>query len=70
MLRLNELKLPLDHSDSDLREAICRRLRLQPPQLHSQRLVKRSIDARRRDAIQFIYSVELELDPELEQQLL
>ncbi|MEY2645020.1 MAG: hypothetical protein RLZZ611_1669 [Cyanobacteriota bacterium] len=70
VLRLNELKLPLDHSDSDLREAICRRLRLQPPQLHSQRLVKRSIDARRRDAIQFIYSVELELDPELEQQLL
>jgi uncharacterized FAD-dependent dehydrogenase len=70
VLRLSELKLPLDHDAADLTAAICRRLRLSPEQLLSQQLVKRSIDARRRDAIQFSYSVEIGLDPALEQQLL
>ncbi|MEY3928327.1 MAG: hypothetical protein RLZZ516_37 [Cyanobacteriota bacterium] len=70
VLRLSELKLPLDHSASDLTAAICRRLRLQPEQLLSQTLVKRSIDARRRESIQFSYSVEIGLDAALEQLLL
>lgn len=61
MLRLSELKLPLDHSEAALVAAICRRLRLQPEQLRSHRLVKRSVDARRRGAIQLVYSLDLEL---------
>ena len=70
MLRLSELKLPLDHSDADLTDALCRRLRIRPEQLLEQRLVKRSIDARRRQAIQLAYSVEIRLEAQLEQQLL
>jgi len=70
VLRLNELKLPLDHDPEALSEAICRRLKIQPEQLLQQRVVKRSIDARRRSAIQLSYGVELALEPELEQQLL
>jgi len=70
VLRLNELKLPLDHDPQALEEAICRRLKIQPEQLQQHRVVKRSIDARRKSAIQLSYGVELALEPELEQQLL
>ena len=69
-LRLHQLKLPLDHGEADLVAAICRRLKLQPEQLLQHRVVKRSVDARRKAAIQLTYSVELELEGPLEQQLL
>jgi len=62
VLRLSELKLPLDHSQADLEEAICRRLAISRSQLLSHRLVKRSVDARRRAAIALVYSLDLELD--------
>ena len=70
MLRLNELKLPLDHSPEDLREAISRRLRIQPEELLQHRVVKRSIDARRKSNIQLSYGLELGLEPALAQRLL
>ena len=62
MLRLSELKLPLDHSDADLEAAILRRLRLAPGELRGHRLVKRSVDARRRGAIALVYCLDLELE--------
>jgi uncharacterized FAD-dependent dehydrogenase len=46
VLRLSELKLPLDHTDDELSAAICRRLRL---------------DARRHRPIRLVYSLDLEL---------
>ena len=61
LLRLSELRLPLDHSATDLDAAILKRLRLQPAALLSHRLVKRSVDARRPGAIQLVYSLDLEL---------
>ena len=59
MLRLSELRLPLEHGSNDLQEAVLRRLRIPPDQLLEHRLVKRSIVARRRDRIQVIYSVDV-----------
>lgn len=59
--RLSELKLPLDHSPGDLEAAILRRLQLPATSLVGYRLVKRSIDARRRGAIQVVYCLDLEL---------
>lgn len=59
MLRLSELKLPLDHPEDALQKAVLKRLRVPPDDVFEQRLVKRSIDARRRDQIQLIYSVDV-----------
>ena len=68
MLRLSELKLPLDHSAADLEAAIIRRLKLPATSLAGHTLVKRSIDARRRGAIQVVYCLDLELTlPEKDQ---
>ena len=60
-LRLSELKLPLDHSPDDLEAAILRRLRQPAAVLRSHRVVKRSVDARRRERIQLVYTLDLEL---------
>ena len=59
--RLSELKLPLDHSDAELEAAIAKRLKLKPEQLRGWSLVKRSVDARRRDQIRLVYSLDLDL---------
>lgn len=70
MLRLNALKLPLNHTPEELNAAVCRRLKIQPDQLRSQRVVKQSVDARRKSDIQLTYSLDLELEPDLESRLL
>ncbi|MBM5820636.1 MAG: FAD-dependent oxidoreductase, partial [Cyanobacteria bacterium K_DeepCast_150m_m2_101] len=71
MLRLNELKLPLDHEPEAINEALCRRLKLEANQLlEPPRVVKRSVDARRKSNIQLAYSVEFGLEPGQEQRLL
>ncbi len=61
MLRLSEVRLPLDHGPEDLEQAILRRLRIPPERLLSHRLIKRSIDARRRERIQLIYSLDVKV---------
>ena len=70
VLRLSELKLPLDHSDADLVAAIHRRLRLTPGELRGHRLVKRSVDARRRGVIALVYCLDLELEEAARRRLL
>ena len=42
MLRLSELKLPLDHPEDALLEAVLKRLRIPPNDVFEQRMVKRS----------------------------
>jgi uncharacterized FAD-dependent dehydrogenase len=70
VLRLSELKLPLDHSDDELAAAVIQRLRLRPDELRGHRVVKRSVDARRNQAIALVYSLDLELAPAAEKRLL
>ena len=62
MLRLSELRLPLDHGPDDLEQAVLRCLKIPRARLLHWQLVKRSVDARRRDRIQLIYSVDVEVD--------
>ena len=64
MLRLSELRLPLDHGPDDLEQAVLRCLKIPQARLLRCQLVKRSVDARRRDRIQLIYSVDVALDEE------
>ena len=61
MLRLSELRLELDHTEDDLEQAVLRCLRVSRDQLISHQLVKQSIDARRRDRIRIIYSVDVQV---------
>ena len=68
MLRINELKLPLDHTDEALRAAILQRLDIADEQLCSFTLFKRSYDARKKNSeLLFIYTLDVEtsVEPEL-----
>ncbi|MFK3646930.1 NAD(P)/FAD-dependent oxidoreductase [Lysobacter enzymogenes] len=60
MLRLTDLKLPLDHPEAALREAIVARLGIADDELAGYTVAKRSYDARRRGAIVLIYSVDVD----------
>lgn len=67
MLRITELKLPLDHPDEALREAIVQRLGIRDEQLLSFNLFKRSYDARKKNSeLLFIYTIDLEASNEAE----
>ena len=64
MLRLTELRLPLDHAESALRPAVVSRLGLADADLRSFSVVKRAYDARKKTAIQLSYSLDCELADE------
>ncbi len=64
MLRINELKLPLEHAEDALREAILLRLGIDGAALLGFSVFKRSYDARKRSAIVLIYSIDAELRDE------
>ncbi|MFT4675645.1 MAG: putative FAD-dependent dehydrogenase [Reinekea sp.] len=70
MLRLNEIKLALNHSEADLRAAICATLAIRDDALLSYSLFKRSYDARKKKNILLIYQIDALVSPELETQLL
>ena len=60
MIRVSNIKVPLDCDLSDLR-AICRdRLKLSPERIRSVKLSKKSVDARKKSDIHFIISLDIE----------
>jgi len=59
MLRLSELKLPLDHPAEAMAPAICARLAIPADDLLSFTIARRAHDARRKSAILMVYSVDV-----------
>ena len=72
MLRITELRLPLDHAQDALKPAIVARLGLKAgADLKDFTVFKRSYDARKKSAIILIYTVDCELaDPAMQTRLL
>jgi len=64
MLRLTDIKLPIDHDGGALNAAILKRLGVSAEALVDVQIFKRSVDARKRDAILYIYTVDVELKNE------
>ncbi|PVM87362.1 NAD(P)/FAD-dependent oxidoreductase [Caulobacter endophyticus] len=64
MLRLSELKLPLDHPPEAMAPAICARLGIDPADLLEVKLWRRAHDARRKSAILMVYTVDVALRDE------
>ena len=61
MIRLTELRLPLDHSPTALPTAIVQRLGIQVNDLINFTVFKRGYDARKRDAIVLVYTIDAEV---------
>ena len=64
MLRLNEVKLPLEHDEAALPAAILARLDIAAADLLGFTVFKRSYDARKRSAVVLIYSLHVEVRDE------
>ncbi len=66
MLRITDIKLPLDHDQAALAAAVVARLEIATEELTSFSVAKRSYDARKRTAIVLIYSVDVDTTREAE----
>ena len=65
MLRLTELRLPIDHDAAALRAAVLKRLSLSDKDLVSLTVFKRAADARKPKAIVWTYTLDLEVANEV-----
>ncbi|MFB9970239.1 NAD(P)/FAD-dependent oxidoreductase [Pseudoroseomonas cervicalis] len=64
MLRLTELKLPLDHSPEALRQVVLDRLGISDADLLDLQVFRRGHDARKKNAIHLIYTLDVALRDE------
>jgi uncharacterized FAD-dependent dehydrogenase len=69
-LRINDIKLPLDHGDAELRDAVLAALRVPEQELRGLQVVRRAYDARKKSAIQLIYNVDAVVTADVEQEVL
>ncbi len=65
MLRITELRLPLDHAEAALRLAVVARLGVADADLLSFQVFRRAWDARRKSAILLIYTIDCEVRDEV-----
>ncbi len=67
MLRLKDITLPFDHQEQALANSILKRLDIPKRQLLNFTIVRKAIDARRKDHIVAVYTIDAELknDPEV-----
>lgn len=64
MIRLNQIKLSLDSNESELYKIVCNMLHIQKSEIKELRIYKKSIDARDKSDIQFIYTLDLKIENE------
>lgn len=58
MLRVTDITLPIDHKPEDLGQAIADALGVPPHEMRSYEIVRKAVDARKKDHIVFVYSVD------------
>ncbi|BAU48357.1 hypothetical protein SVA_1803 [Sulfurifustis variabilis] len=64
MLRLTEIRLPLDHAEGEIEAAILKRLGIRADGLVRYTIARRGHDARRPSAIELVYTLDVEIEDE------
>lgn len=59
MLRIDQLKLPVGHTEEQLKKKLLRTLRIRKEELIQYHIRKRSLDARKKPELFYSYSVDL-----------
>jgi len=67
MIRITQIKLPIRHSSEEMILAIAKALKLAPDKIQDYRIIKKSIDARKKNEIKFIYAVDVTLTSDLKE---
>ena len=58
MLRITQFKLPVEHTEQQLRERLAKALRIAPDDLISYSIRKRSLDARKKPELFYVYTID------------
>lgn len=64
MLRINQLKLPVNHTQMQLRDKLLHTLRMREKELKQYIIRKRSLDARRKPELFYVYTIDFETPDE------
>ena len=64
MLRINEIKLPLDYTEEDIKQKAARFMKVQPSDIKSLSVFRRSVDSRKKQDVHFVFTVDVEVDAE------
>ena len=59
MIRMNQIKLPIGHTPDQLAQKICKLLHIKEQQIQEISIAKRSIDARKKPNLQYVYAVDV-----------
>src|SRR5512135_3479617 len=69
-LRIANIPLSLDEDESSLRPNAARMLQIEPESISELKIVRKSLDARKKNRIHFVYTVDLSLPAGEEEQIL
>ncbi len=61
MLRVNQVKLPVEHSETDLRKKAAKTAGIREEQIKSLKIVRRSLDARKKPDLYYLYALDVEV---------
>lgn len=61
MIRISQLKLDINHTEEDLRKKIVKQLKLPEQQIGEYKIIKKSIDARKKNEIKYIYTIDIKV---------
>ncbi len=64
MIRINQLTLPADHGPEDIKKKAAKLLRISEDEIADVRIIRRSVDARKKENILFSYIVDVALTQE------
>ncbi|SDK93384.1 NAD(P)/FAD-dependent oxidoreductase [Natronincola ferrireducens] len=64
MIRVPDIKLPIDHQQEEIKKAIIKKLRIREEDLTAYTIYKQSVDARKKDKVDFVYTIDVEVNQE------
>ena len=64
MLRISQLKLPVTHTEEDLKKKIVHTLMCRTEAVQSYEIIKQSLDARKKPELFYVYTVDVKADNE------
>lgn len=62
MYRIQQIKLPIDHSEEEFRAEVASEMKIPEEKINNIEIFRKSIDARKKDNILFIYAVDVETE--------
>ena len=64
MIRINGIRLSLTQTEEKLQDKILKTLRITPADLRNWKIVRRSLDARKKEDIHYVYVIDAEVKNE------